>query len=210
MVLELANFVLPEDLMGLEVEDVSELSLEDVRIEVRELFIGLVCKEAWIFATLPLELPVSLSLSFRPNGSNFVFVDFLELLDELSFFEDLISFWFLFSAAFFLSNSASHKDELSKELSFPTSWSMSLVCSLHGSMNEFVMTGSSHDQVNRDILKMDLKNGIDIVTKATEHDKQDRHKEALYLYNLALVLLRKALPSTVHFICITNKNRRTE
>ena len=42
----------------------------------------------------------------------------------------------------------------------------------------------------------DLKTGIDLVTKAAEHDNSGRYDEAVYLYELSLQFLNKALQST--------------
>ena len=43
-----------------------------------------------------------------------------------------------------------------------------------------------------------LKLGIEVVTKATEHDTNKRYPEAIYLYTVAIDLLQKALQGIVH------------
>ncbi len=48
---------------------------------------------------------------------------------------------------------------------------------------------------------MSLKLGIEIVTKATEHDTNKRYNEAAHLYTVALDHLQKALSGikTLHY-----------
>jgi hypothetical protein len=43
------------------------------------------------------------------------------------------------------------------------------------------------------LCRMSLKAGIEIVTKATEHDTNKRYNEAIHLYTIALDHLQKAL-----------------
>jgi hypothetical protein len=45
-------------------------------------------------------------------------------------------------------------------------------------------------------MNSELKTGIELVTKATEHDQNQRYPEAAYLYTLALQYLSKASSST--------------
>ncbi len=44
-------------------------------------------------------------------------------------------------------------------------------------------------------VNQELKLGIEIVTKAAEHDTNNRYKEAIYLYGLAIDFLNKAFQS---------------
>jgi len=44
-------------------------------------------------------------------------------------------------------------------------------------------------------INQELKVGIELVTKATEHDTNQRYKEASYIYSLSLQYFNKALQS---------------